>query len=386
MADLLLGELLGPALLPPSVERRLRRLRFTDLSPADGRLIAQRTAWNSGCLPVWRHLIDEKSASVSVGPDASALTPREAILLTAADELYTQRCLTESTWGEMDLTTSQRGELYYLVGGCAMAAMLTNSFSRTIADQAVTTPRVRDGLPLHDPNWSLPDQPRLPAVASYREIGPLGSAMSRILGFVSGCGRMTDFDLLSRARRTFASSLPIFLRISGPAAVGRANGELITLRACWNVGSEYHWQHHSRAARFFGVTPEEIDRVRLGPSASGWSPRRALALQVADELHERRYITDETWSAAVAELGPSAIAEIALTVGLYELMWMGIGSTGVRFEEGSWERGMGRVVSALMCSGVGSPMWAALDSAGIYRARQDQAWWNEMTAAPADAS
>ena len=73
----------------------------------------------------------------------------------------------------MDLTTSQRGELYYLVGGCAMAAMLTNSFSRTIADQAVTTPRVRDGLPLDDPHWSLLDQPRLPTVASYREIGPL---------------------------------------------------------------------------------------------------------------------------------------------------------------------------------------------------------------------
>jgi hypothetical protein len=386
MTDLLLGELLGPAALPPTVERRLRRLRFTDLSPADERLIAQRTAWNSGCVPVWRHLTDERSAAVSVGPDASVWEPREAILLTAADELYTQRSLSERTWAGMDLTTSQRGELYYLVGGCAMAAMLTNSFSRTIADRAVTTPRVRDGLPLDDPHWSLLDQPRLPTVASYREIGPLGSAMSRILGFASGCGRMTDFDLLSRARRTFASSLPIFLRVGGPAAVGRANAELITLRACWNVGSEYHWHHHSRAARFFGVTPDEIDRVRLGPSAPGWSSRRSLCLQVADELHERRFITDDTWSAAITGLGPSAIAEIALTVGLYELMWMGISSTGVRFEEGSWERGMGRVVSALMCSGVGAPIWAVMDFAGIRRARHDQAWWNDMTAAPAEAS
>jgi hypothetical protein len=161
MTDLLVGELLGPAALPPTVERRLRRLRFTDLSPADGRLIAQRTAWNSGCLPVWRHLTDERSAAVSVGPAASAWEPREAILLTAADELYTQRSLTERTWAGMDLTTSQRGELYYLAGGCAMAAMLTNSFSRTIANQAVIAPRVRDGLPLHDPHWSLLNRPRL---------------------------------------------------------------------------------------------------------------------------------------------------------------------------------------------------------------------------------
>jgi hypothetical protein len=43
-----------------------------------------------------------------VGPAASAWEPREAILLTAADELYTQRSLTERTWAGMDLTTSQR--------------------------------------------------------------------------------------------------------------------------------------------------------------------------------------------------------------------------------------------------------------------------------------
>lgn len=76
----------------------------------------------------------------------------------------------------------------------------------------------------------------------------------------------------------------------------RADSELLILRVAHNTGCEYEWRHHERIAQHSGLTAEEVERVRVGAGAEGWTPRRALLLRAADELHSRRRISDELWT------------------------------------------------------------------------------------------
>ena len=65
----------------------------------------------------------------------------------------------------------------------------------------------------------------------------------------------------------------------------RTDTELVILRVAHNTGCEYEWGHHERIGRRAGLGAEEIDRVRDGAEAPGWSARQALLLSAVDELH-----------------------------------------------------------------------------------------------------
>ena len=62
--------------------------------------------------------------------------------------------------------------------------------------------------------------------------------------------------------------------------------ELVILRVGWRAQAEYEWGQHVVIARRCGVTDEEIEWVKLGPDAIGWSPFDATLLRA--ELHTGR--------------------------------------------------------------------------------------------------
>ncbi len=102
----------------------------------------------------------------------------------------------------------------------------------------------------------------------------------------------------------------------------RCDSELVILRVADNTGCAYEWGHHERLGRRAGLSAEEVERVRSGPEAPGWSPRQQLLLRAADEMHAAGQIGDELWAALAAELDERLLIELCLLIGHYEMLAM----------------------------------------------------------------
>src|SRR5215475_13682432 len=71
--------------------------------------------------------------------------------------------------------------------------------------------------------------------------------------------------------------------------------ELVILRIGWLCEAEYEWAPHVRIGKQSGLTDDEVHRIKLGPTAKGWSERDVLLLRATDELHKDACISDATW-------------------------------------------------------------------------------------------
>lgn len=71
----------------------------------------------------------EEIARVAAGPDADGLSPQDALLLRAADELHEQAKVSEHTWERLRERYDERGliEIAILVGHYHMVAFALNS-------------------------------------------------------------------------------------------------------------------------------------------------------------------------------------------------------------------------------------------------------------------
>jgi alkylhydroperoxidase family enzyme len=89
----------------------------------------------------------------------------------------------------------------------------------------------------------------------------------------------------------------------------------------------------SRAARCArGLSPEEIEWVRQGPDAPGWSPRRRLLLAAVGECHSEGRIGDATWAGLAAELDEPLLIELCMLIGHYEMLAMTLNTLEVEPE------------------------------------------------------
>ncbi len=110
--------------------------------------------------------------------------------------------------------------------------------------------------------------------------------------------------------------------------------ELLILRTGWNCGAEYEWGQHVVIARGTGLTGDEIERVKEGPAADGWSDDDALLLRAADELHEASRLTDTTWERLAQRYDEPQLIEIPMLVGHYHMVAFTLNALGVQREPG----------------------------------------------------
>jgi len=173
-------------------------------------------------------------------------------------------------------------------------------------------------------------RPRI-APGSRGEIGRLNSLIVSAIGRAAGTPEPPHlFTTLARHRRLFRR----WLRFAGGLMPGgtlpRRDTELLILRVAHNCDCAYERGHHERIAPRAGVLPDEIERVAEGPDAPDWSARDAALLRAADELHDRRTISDETWAELRPELSEVDLIELCMLVGHYEMVAMTI--NGLRIE------------------------------------------------------
>ena len=171
--------------------------------------------------------------------------------------------------------------------------------------------------------------PRIPP-GTRDDIGRLNWTIARVIGLATGGRPPNVFTTLARHRTLFRR----WLRFAGGLMPGgklpREDTELLILRTAHNTGCEYEWHHHERIGLTAGLTAEEIARVREGPDAAGWSPRRRALLRAADELHATRTLSDEAWAPLRSELRDHELIELCLLVGHYQMLAMTLNALRVQ--------------------------------------------------------
>lgn len=164
-------------------------------------------------------------------------------------------------------------------------------------------------------------QPRI-APGSRRQIGPVNAAIAWVLGRATGGRPPHIFTTLGRHRGLFRRWLWFAGGLMPGGKLPRRDSELVILRVAHNTSCAYEWGHHERLGQRAGLSAGEVERVRSGPEAPGWSPRQRLLLQATDEMHARGEIDDELWTRLAAELDDRLLIELCLLIGHYEMLAM----------------------------------------------------------------
>jgi AhpD family alkylhydroperoxidase len=166
------------------------------------------------------------------------------------------------------------------------------------------------------------ERPRI-APGTRREIGLVNAAIAQLLAAASGGGAPPQiFTTLARHRGLFRRWLWFAGGLMPGGTLPREEAELVILRVAWNTGCDYERVQHERIAQRAGLSAEQVARVREGAAAAGWSPRQALLLRAADELHGEGQIGDELWAALAHEYDERGLIELCLLIGHYEMLAM----------------------------------------------------------------
>lgn len=158
------------------------------------------------------------------------------------------------------------------------------------------------------------------------DVGLLNWAFARASGVVAGTEAPNLFLTLGRHRRLFRGWLRFAGHLMPGGKISRRDTELVILRVGHRNDCEYELAQHRRLARRAGLSDAEIDRTADGPDAAGWSERDRMLLVVADELHDQRDLTDETWTRLRSHLDEVESIELVLLVAHYEMLATAIGT------------------------------------------------------------
>lgn len=153
-----------------------------------------------------------------------------------------------------------------------------------------------------------------------RELGLPVWAFSRLAGRATGTGPPAIFTTLGRTRGLFWGWLHFAGRLMPGGRLPRRETELVILRVATLRGCDYEFAHHVRLGARAGVTAADVERVRAGSSALGWSAREQLLVRATEELLETKDLSDGTWADLVAAYDERTVIELLLLVGHYDML------------------------------------------------------------------
>lgn len=110
--------------------------------------------------------------------------------------------------------------------------------------------------------------------------------------------------------------------------------EIVILRTGWLCKSGYEWTQHHRIGLTSGLTADEIERIKLGAGAEGWTPAERALIAASDDLHRSQFISNATWSALKACYSERQLMDIVFTAGQYTQVSMILNSFGVQLDPG----------------------------------------------------
>jgi AhpD family alkylhydroperoxidase len=153
-----------------------------------------------------------------------------------------------------------------------------------------------------------------------RELGLPIWVFSRLAGRATRTGPPAIFTTLGRGRGLFWGWLHFAGRLMPGGKLPRRETELVILRVATLRGCDYELEHHVRLGRRAGVTPADVERVRVGSTADGWQGHEELLMRVTEELLATRDLDDPTWAELRTAYDERTVIEILLLIGHYDML------------------------------------------------------------------
>lgn len=175
-------------------------------------------------------------------------------------------------------------------------------------------------------------EPRIPATRDDDWTPDQAALMAPLVA------RGTDFNIFRTMVRDPAA-LRAFLAW-GEYILSRRNGlparerEIAILRIGWRCRAGYEWGQHVVIGKRAGLTDAEIEAIKVGAGAPGWSDADAAILAACDELHDDQFVTSATWARLAAHFDDKQRVDLVYTVGQYTQVSMLLNSLGVQPDAG----------------------------------------------------
>ena len=115
-------------------------------------------------------------------------------------------------------------------------------------------------------------------------------------------------------------------------ALAQRDCELVILRVAAQMNSWYEWACHVDRGLVAGLSIEEIDSVRAGPDAPGWSDRDAILLRCVDELFGERAIRSATREKLAEHFSEKQLLDIIAIHGMYITLGCMINTWGLALD------------------------------------------------------
>ena len=141
------------------------------------------------------------------------------------------------------------------------------------------------------------------------------------------------FKVLAHHPKLVKRWTPFAGHVLGKQTLPFRDRELLILRIGWLNQAEYEFAQHELIARKGGLTDADINRLKDGPKAAGWSEKDAALLQVADDLFETSVVSDETWAILAKHYSTEQLMDAVFTVGQYNLVSWALNSFGVPLDD-----------------------------------------------------
>lgn len=119
---------------------------------------------------------------------------------------------------------------------------------------------------------------------------------------------------------------------SAGAKIPARDRQIAILRTVWLCGAPYQWGEHLERTRKAGVADAEIERIKLGSAAPGWSDADKCLLRAVEELHADAFISDETWNGTRMRFDEDQMFELIVLVGQFSTVAGLLNSMRIRLE------------------------------------------------------
>lgn len=165
----------------------------------------------------------------------------------------------------------------------------------------------------------LGDGPRIAALEDNEMAGETRAIVDRVRA-AAGAGPAAEVPEYMRTMvkhpELFRAQMEIG-RVLFKGLIPPRERELAVLRIGWLAGAPFEWGEHVKISQRYGVTREEIGRVKLGSAAPGWNEHDAAILRGVEELLEDFALSDATWEVLAKRWDEAQMVEFPSMVGQY---------------------------------------------------------------------
>jgi 4-carboxymuconolactone decarboxylase len=115
--------------------------------------------------------------------------------------------------------------------------------------------------------------------------------------------------------------------------LGQRHSELVILRVAVHMKAWYEWGSHVERSLNCGITLAEIERVRLGGDAPGWSDAEALLLKAVDELIANYGLSIDSRRALEQHFSTRQLLDLMAIHGMYVILACMINTWGLELDD-----------------------------------------------------